>query len=180
MRVRDLVNAIPSDYMLRWHATILPNGDLQWDMDAQPNECTTLSGIAFKLTRIWGRITVRLSDLQCQADPHGRLSRSVTVQFDETGGDSANYLRLEGYAFCVEQPPFLTQGDVFQLDIRGYGGGLPKSLGNLNSDCVVDDADLLQVLFNFGSNDAGSDANSDGIVDDADLLIVLFNFGAEG
>jgi hypothetical protein len=29
LRVRDLVNAIGSDYMLRWHTTILPNGDIQ-------------------------------------------------------------------------------------------------------------------------------------------------------
>ncbi|MCX7993360.1 MAG: hypothetical protein N2651_06795 [Fimbriimonadales bacterium] len=184
LRVRDLVNAINSDYMLRWNTTILPNGDIRWDMDATPNECTTLrigsSDINFKLTRIWGRITLRLSELTCQADPHGRLNRSVTVQMDETGGDQNNYLRLEGYAFCVEQPLFFTEGNVFQLDIRGYGGGLPKSQGNLNNDCVVDDADLLIVLFNFGTSDAANDVNGDGIVDDADLLIVLFNFGLEG
>jgi hypothetical protein len=52
--------------------------------------------------------------------------------------------------------------------------------GDLNADNVIDDADLLQVLFNFGSNDAATDLNGDGIVDDADLLIVLFNFGAVG
>jgi hypothetical protein len=34
------------------------------------------------------------------------------------------------------------------------------------------------VLFNFGSDDAATDTNGDGIVDDADLLTVLFNFGA--
>jgi hypothetical protein len=49
--------------------------------------------------------------------------------------------------------------------------------GDVNCDGCVDDADLLQVLFNFGGNDASSDVNNDGIVDDADLLIVLFNFG---
>jgi hypothetical protein len=42
----------------------------------------------------------------------------------------------------------------------------------------VDDADLLTVLFAFGSSDPGADINQDGIVDDADLLIVLFNFGS--
>jgi hypothetical protein len=37
------------------------------------------------------------------------------------------------------------------------------------------------VLFNFGnSTTAPADLNGDGIVDDADLLIVLFNFGAQG
>jgi hypothetical protein len=42
----------------------------------------------------------------------------------------------------------------------------------------VDDADLLQVLFAFGSSDRSADVNGDGTVDDADLLTVLFNFGS--
>lgn len=52
--------------------------------------------------------------------------------------------------------------------------------GDVNGDNVVDDADLLVVLFNFGGADAASDVNGDGTVDDADLLIVLFNFGSAG
>ncbi len=53
--------------------------------------------------------------------------------------------------------------------------------GDVNASGCVDDADLLQVLFNFGRAGQGLgrlDVNCDGIVDDADLLIVLFNFGA--
>jgi hypothetical protein len=64
------------------------------------------------------------------------------------------------------------------MDWDAYGGGFTGVFGNVNDDNIVDDADLLQVLFNFGSNDRASDANGDGIVDDADLLTVLFNFGA--
>lgn len=52
--------------------------------------------------------------------------------------------------------------------------------GDVNGDDVIDDADLLQVLFAFGSNDSATDLNNDGTVDDADLLVVLFNFGAGG
>jgi hypothetical protein len=48
----------------------------------------------------------------------------------------------------------------------------------VNLDGIVDDADLLAILFAFGSSDAAVDVNSDGIVDDADLLTVLFNFGS--
>ncbi|GIV09754.1 MAG: hypothetical protein KatS3mg019_1845 [Fimbriimonadales bacterium] len=46
------------------------------------------------------------------------------------------------------------------------------------SGCV-DDADLLQVLFDFGRTGflLPSDVNDDGTVDDADLLEVLFYFG---
>jgi hypothetical protein len=40
----------------------------------------------------------------------------------------------------------------------------------VNCDRCVDDADLLQVLFNFGGDDPNSDINGDGVVDDADLL----------
>jgi WD40 repeat protein len=50
--------------------------------------------------------------------------------------------------------------------------------GDADGNGCVDDADLLQVLFAFGSDGGNQDLNDDGIVDDADLLIVLFNFGA--
>jgi hypothetical protein len=48
-------------------------------------------------------------------------------------------------------------------------------------DGCVDDADLLAILFAFGStgsNVGRADINCDGVVDDADLLTVLFNFGS--
>ncbi|MCS6919446.1 MAG: lamin tail domain-containing protein [Fimbriimonadales bacterium] len=51
--------------------------------------------------------------------------------------------------------------------------------GDVNNDGIVDDADLLAVLFDFGNSGCSdADVNGDNIVDDADLLIVLFNFGA--
>lgn len=54
--------------------------------------------------------------------------------------------------------------------------------GDANNDNIIDDADLLEVLFNFGQtgNNLASDLNYDGVVDDADLLVVLFNFGQQG
>ncbi len=54
--------------------------------------------------------------------------------------------------------------------------------GDVNNDNLIDDADLLRVLFAFGQhcNDCPEDLNGDGMVDDADLLIVLFNFGRQG
>lgn len=51
--------------------------------------------------------------------------------------------------------------------------------GDANRDGCIDDADLLQVLFAFGTTGQNAaDVNCDGIVDDADLLEVLFLFGA--
>jgi len=50
--------------------------------------------------------------------------------------------------------------------------------GDVDDNGCVDDADLLQVLFAFGSEGYNpADVNCDQVVDDADLLIVLFNFG---
>ncbi|MFQ3611999.1 MAG: hypothetical protein SNJ72_10960 [Fimbriimonadales bacterium] len=53
--------------------------------------------------------------------------------------------------------------------------------GDVDENGCVDDADLLAVLFAFGStgtNLGRVDINCDQSVDDADLLIVLFNFGS--
>lgn len=52
-----------------------------------------------------------------------------------------------------------------------------QTLGDVNGDDCIDDADLLAVLFAFGSSDPDADLNGDDMVDDADLLTVLFNFG---
>lgn len=53
--------------------------------------------------------------------------------------------------------------------------------GDVDRNGCVDDADLLAVLFAFGSTGSSigrMDVNCDGVVDDADLLDVLFNFGS--
>lgn len=61
-------------------------------------------------------------------------------------------------------------------DVRAFAG----IVGDVNGDCIVDDADLLAVLFAFGQTGSGlpEDVNGDGVVDDADLLTVLFAFGS--
>ena len=52
---------------------------------------------------------------------------------------------------------------------------------DINSDGIVDDGDLLLVLFGFGLTGpdlySQGDVNCDEVVDDADLLLVLFAFG---
>ncbi|RMH07094.1 MAG: hypothetical protein D6697_09335 [Armatimonadetes bacterium] len=51
--------------------------------------------------------------------------------------------------------------------------------GDVNLDGCIDDADLLAILFAFGSTGTflPEDVTCDGVVDDADLLTVLFAFG---
>lgn len=54
----------------------------------------------------------------------------------------------------------------------------PAPAGDINADGCIDDADLLAVLFAFGSTGClPEDVTGDGVIDDADLLEVLFNFG---
>jgi YD repeat-containing protein len=65
----------------------------------------------------------------------------------------------------------------------GFAQTLVLTNGDVNGDNVVDDADLLSVLFAMGQScpaDCPEDLNGDGVVDDADLLTVLFNMGAQG
>jgi len=79
-------------------------------------------------------------------------------------------------------------GEVF--DSLPTGDGVPggeanlqfrllASNGDVDGSGCVDDADLLKVLFAFGSTGAvPEDTNGDNQVDDADLLTVLFHFGS--
>jgi hypothetical protein len=70
------------------------------------------------------------------------------------------------------------QGAYFVSD-QGCEGGPGQCEGDATGDGRVDDADLLEVLFNFGCFGfcGSADVDNNGTVDDADLLIVLFNFG---
>lgn len=82
----------------------------------------------------------------------------------------------------VEVPVSIAAGGSAEvIFIHTYGKGQPVTcnLADVNLDGVVDDADLLAVLFAFGNAapNADVDVNLDGIVDDADLLTVLFAFG---
>ncbi len=81
-----------------------------------------------------------------------------------------------------------SQPGVFRMRYRAVDGSVSSVpatvwlhvavLGDADGNGCVDDADLLMVLFAFGSDDPDADVNADGIVDDADLLEVLFNFGS--
>lgn len=50
---------------------------------------------------------------------------------------------------------------------------------DINQDGCVDDADLLELLFQFGQNGAAlsGDIDHNEVVDDSDLLLLLFHFG---
>lgn len=89
--------------------------------------------------------------------------------FDTPSAISANGRYIVGWG-AMDASGYSPAG--FLLDI----GFLVRS--DVDGNGCVDDADLLTVLFAFGSQGASNaDINQDGIVDDADLLLVLFNFG---
>ncbi len=74
-------------------------------------------------------------------------------------------------------------GLISALLLGGAAQTLVLTNGDANGDNVVDDADLLAVLFAMGQScpsGCPEDLNGDGVVDDADMLLVLFNQGAQG
>jgi hypothetical protein len=176
------------DYVLPLIGTVVSENAneaiIRWAADVNPNRCVTvnISGtqVQVLITLLAGALQARVTPIACQSNPYNSEWQNVTLQFEDNGGDANNFLRVEGYLFCPDEPTgaLFATAVINTMDWESYAGGFTGVFGNVNGDDIVDDADLLQVLFNFGSNDAASDANGDGIVDDADLLTVLFNFGA--
>jgi hypothetical protein len=176
------------DYVLPLIGTVVSENAneaiIRWAADVNPNRCVTvnISGtqVQVLITLLAGALQARVTPIACQSNPYNSEWQNVTLQFEDNGGDANNFLRVEGYLFCPDEPTgaLFATAVINTMDWESYAGGFTGVFGNVNGDNIVDDADLLQVLFNFGSNDAASDANGDGIVDDADLLTVLFNFGA--
>ncbi|MEJ5383390.1 MAG: PQQ-dependent sugar dehydrogenase [Fimbriimonadales bacterium] len=102
-------------------------------------------------------------------DAYGDFSERVA-----TPGVYTVRAKAAGYLSVSVSGVSIASGGYAYLNLRF------ETLGDVNGDDLIDDADLLAVLFAFGSDDPSADLNSDGVVDDADLLTVLFNFGAGG
>ena len=186
LRIQDLFPDLGINYTLNLIGTVVSQNAneaiIRWAADVNPNVCVNvnISGtqVQVLITQLEGALQARVTPIQCQNNPYNPDWQKVTLQFEENGGDANNFLRVEGYLLCLEESFAFATAIIDTMDWEALGGGFTGVFGNVNGDNIVDDADLLQVLFNFGSNDAASDANGDGIVDDADLLTVLFNFGA--
>jgi hypothetical protein len=187
LRMQDLFPNLGINYTLNLIGTVVSENAneaiIRWAADVNPNQCITVrlnnADTQVLITRLAGALQARITPIECQNNPYDDANwQKVTLQFEENGGDANNFLRVEGYLLCIVNPITFATAIIDTMDWEAYGGGFTGVFGNVNGDNIVDDADLLQVLFNFGSDDAATDTNGDGIVDDADLLTVLFNFGA--
>jgi len=186
LRIQDLFPDLGINYTLNLIGTVVSQNAneaiIRWAADVNPNQCVTVSisgtTVQVLITRLAGALQARVTPIACQSNPYNSEWQNVTLQFEDNGGDANNFLRVEGYLLCFQNPSTFAEAVVNTMDWEAYGGGFTGVFGNVNGDNIVDDADLLQVLFNFGADDAATDTNGDGIVDDADLLTVLFNFGA--
>jgi len=109
----------------------------------------------------------------------GSTQQTVNLTLS-AGGSYALDTSLAGAATVRVSTPdgvwLCAQTDATLSDLTTLNFSLKA--GDLNQDGAIDDADLLTVLFAFGSSDPQADVNRDGTVDDADLLSVLFNFGS--
>ncbi len=110
----------------------------------------------------------------------GSTVDTYTVSLSAAGDYSLQVNGTGSAEVLVQLRPGLKKKATVNLNGGTVTQNFTLTNGDVNQDNVVDDADLLQVLFEFGGNNAQADVNADGVVDDADLLIVLFNFGATG
>ncbi|MCS7208094.1 MAG: dockerin type I repeat-containing protein [Fimbriimonadales bacterium] len=166
-------------------AQVLSDGSneavIRWRGTDNPNICVEVSDDGFSanilIFEVTGVLTGRVRRVPCAPDPYNTLGRNTHLEIVKEGGDAENNLRVRAYLFCLQNPFTIITVDVFNIRWAGSGGGLPRRLGNVNGDCVINDSDLLQILLGFGTNNAAADVNGDGIVNDSDLLITLLNFG---
>ncbi len=113
----------------------------------------------------------------------GNQTHTISTTLDAFGRFSERVPGSGTYTVIAKAGGYLSvKREAVQINPQGFAylKLVFDRAGDLNNDNLIDDADLLQVLFEFGSSSRAADVNGDGIVDDADLLIVLFNFGESG
>jgi hypothetical protein len=160
----------------------------------------TVSGVAFRVTQPASGTTWNVGSTQAVIWQvgGGNIASTVNILLSLDGGlgyESGNLIVLKANTpndgiETVTVPNVVSTRARIILEPVGHVFYSPnpgnfriqdtRRAGDVNGNGCVDDADLLQVLFNFGATGVGrlEDLNRDSVVDDADLLIVLFNFGS--
>jgi hypothetical protein len=183
-----------------WVCGALPGTDLNLDYfieySASGYEAYQLQGgipatFALQLggnatTSLYGRITISgyTGSLEGKTATIKVKQGTQVFTYTATLGANGQYAVPIDQTGNIEVLAQVAPGLARKVSLSNVSGPVQQNFtltnGDVNGDNVVDDADLLQVLFNFGGSDSASDVNGDSTVDDADLLMVLFNFGSVG
>jgi hypothetical protein len=194
-----LIWLFDADNYYTYHLVLDPFQDklfLGTSHESVENGAAVFRGGGFESGR-WERqrntVTLRMQDHELAPVGH-----YVEIWYDNGDGQGLRWgitvptAAIAGWPFTVLRDLLLYGGRIgVYTDNSGYVGDQPVArfeyfetnlpvlpAGDVNGDGCVDDADLLSVLFAFGSSDVDADVNEDGVVDDADLLTVLFAFGS--
>lgn len=191
--LQQMVNSIQSNQMVTFRAQILADNEIKWTADENlPENCTEIliggDSYYFQINRAYGSLHFQISEIACQTD--SILGREVNLELQPIGGDTDNNIGFDGYVWIDTlqtgcggnvQTGACANANALQMSVHGGTCTPCPENGDVDNNGCVDDADLLAVLFAFGSSGCNLgcvDTNADGVVDDADLLIVLFNFGS--
>jgi hypothetical protein len=114
------------------------------------------------------------------SDFMGQSNDDVIALYDGSGGGAGvdiGVVGLETVQYVrISNPPDAQES----VEVDAIARVSPQITGDLNGDGVVDGADLLILLANWGAcppKHCPADLNNDGMVDGADLLILLANWG---
>ncbi len=188
--VRNLItgNPIPNAQVSCFGA-VTTDSQGRFTLENQPLGTYTLGVAAPGYTSRSVQITIHAGRVQARIQIRdrdtGQVVREETVALGDSGAfvvpnvPSGTYkVWVKPLGWCAEEADGITMPNLLPV---AFSSG---AQGDVNDDNVVDDADLLAVLFDFGNGGTNpylaADLNKDGTVDDADLLIVLFNFGSSG
>ncbi|GBC93552.1 hypothetical protein HRbin15_02051 [bacterium HR15] len=174
----SVVMAVNSQRQILWAARNA--ADTEWEIWlTTENVPTTLQGTV-SIAGYVGTANPIVLTFQL-IDPYtGSVAQTTNATVNPSGNYSANVANAGLWRVRVKAPRVLARAFGAMGIVGPTTLNFSMTPGDVNDDNTIDDADLLQVLFAFGSSDAGADVNGDGTVDDADLLLVLFNFGASG
>ncbi|MDW8107749.1 MAG: S8 family serine peptidase [Armatimonadota bacterium] len=174
--VRELIEstATPANYVA--HGIINLQASVQRALTVPVRGRVQISGYT-------GSYNGRSMEVQLRPQGGGNPIATATGTLNATGNFEVSFFNHLGYYDLAIRAQGTLLRRVANARMR-YPGvsnlNLTLTPGDLNGDNVINNADLLLILFNFGANNPSVDLTGDGVVNNADLLLVLFNFGVAG